>query len=77
MDASTILFVVEQVIFWIFVVLIAWFGKSAPRWLFTAFSIYLTYYIFRVAFGMRGWPRFTMVYLLALVIVFIIWYYMV
>lgn len=77
MDTGTILFIVDQVLFWIFVVTIAWFGKATPTWIFTAFSAYMIYYIFRLAFGMQGWKRFSAVYVLALGVVFMMWYYMV
>lgn len=77
MDTNTILFWVDQVLFWILVVAIAWYGKSGPRWLFSLFSAYMIYYVFRLAFGLQGWQRFSAVYVLALGVVFIIWYYMV
>jgi hypothetical protein len=77
MNTNTILFIADQVIFWILIATIAWYGKSAPRWLFTVFTTYMIYYVARLAFGLKGWQRFSAVYVLGLGSVFMIWYYMV
>lgn len=64
MSWSQILFVIENIIFWILVVIIAYWGRDAPGWTFVALFYYVIYLVIRYIFSYQGLDRY--IYLNAL-----------
>lgn len=77
MGWSQILFIVESIIFWILVGIIAWWGPSAPPWAFAFLFYYLLYLVLRFIFSQGGMNRILYLNVLNIVVLLglFVWYY--
>lgn len=72
-----ILFIIENIIFWILIAVIAWMGPSAPSWMFAFLFYYLIYLVLRFVFSQKGMDFILYLNILNIIVALglFVWYY--
>ncbi len=75
MLAETLLFFVENFIFWGFVYLIVFMGCETPAIVFTGFGFFLFYWLFKFVFQQKGVNQVIWMYVANMIITVMLLYY--
>ena len=77
MDWSTLLFFIENGLFWLFVYFIVAMGCETPTVVFTGFGFFLLYWVFRSASKQEGGNRLVAFYVINVVLTLLLSIYFV
>lgn len=75
MDALTILFTIENLVFWALVLCIAWMGKSAPPYVFMSLFVFILYWGLRILISLQGLDRAISIYTLNIFVTIALLFY--
>lgn len=75
MVGETILFVIENIVFWGFVYMIVFMGCETPAIVFTGFGFFLFYWLFKFVFQQQGMARLLWMYVVNMIITIMLLYY--
>ena len=64
MDPLSILYIIENLVFWALVLCIAWMGKSAPPYVFMSLFVFIVYWFIRIVLSLQGIDRAIAIYTL-------------
>ncbi len=70
-----LIFIIENVLFWIFVYIIVFMGCETPAIVFTGFGFFLFYWIARFFFMKEGWDRVLWFYVINMFVTISLLYY--
>jgi len=69
------LFIIENIIFWTLILVIAWFGADAPTYIFTSLFVFLIYWGFRMVLSMQGMNRAVGIYTINIIVTIALMFY--
>jgi len=75
MEGLDILFILENIVFFILVGLVAWMQTDTPQWVYTSLLIFSIYWLIRFIFTKQGMTRVLYIYGLNMFILLILFYY--
>lgn len=75
MLGETLLFFIENFVFWGLVYLIVFLGCETPAIVFTAFGFFLFYWLFKFVFLQSGINRYLWMYVVNMIITILLLYY--
>ena len=76
MNTEDIVDIVENLVFWILVVYIAWNENATPQWVYIVLFALIVYFAVRTIFRKRGMDRMVWLYSLnMLVLVYLLYYF--
>lgn len=75
MLGETILFFIENIVFWAFVYIIVFMGCDTPAIVFTGFGFFLFYWLFKFVFQQKGANRYIWMYVVNMIISVMLLYY--
>ena len=75
MDALSILYLVENLVFWALVLCIAWMGKSAPPYVFMSLFVFIVYWGIRILISLQGLDRAIGIYTLNIFVTIALLFY--
>lgn len=75
MDWFNILIILENIVFWSLVIVIAWYGSNTSEIVFMALFIFLIYWALRIVLSMRGFDRAVGIYTINIIVTVSLLYY--
>ncbi len=72
---ESLIFVIENVIFWGFVYIIVFLGCETPSIVFSGFGLFLFYWIIRFITKKEGWERILWLYAFNMLVCIMLLYY--
>ena len=69
MDSSSIIEVLENILFWILVFYISWNENATPQWVFVLLMAFLVYFSIRFLLRKKGMERAVWVYTLNMIVI--------
>ena len=75
MDPLSILYIIENLVFWALVLCIAWMGKSAPPYVFMSLFVFILYWGLRILISLQGLDRAISIYTLNIFVTIALLFY--
>jgi hypothetical protein len=75
MELSTIVFLIETVVFWFFVYMIVFLGCETPSIIFSGFGLFLIYWLIRFVSKQEGSDKMIWMYVVNMVFTILLLFY--
>jgi hypothetical protein len=69
MDSSSIVEVLENILFWILVFYISWNENATPQWVFVLLMVFLVYFFIRFLLRKKGMERAVWIYTANMIVI--------